>query len=306
MQKVIDWIKNNKLAAILLLITGYYIFHGSFKFSNLALKSRQNLSSSEMEMEVANQLPASVGGMNPNSNRFHQQPAPVSDVEERLVVKESNISLLVEDVRETSDKIINYAEDQGGYMVSSSITQPQEAPYAQLALRIPSAKLKEILDYFRSLAIKVTSEKLIGRDISDEYEDIEARLATLIKTKARFEKIMEQAVKIDDILRVQREIINLQRQIDSLKGRQQYLRQTAKLAKVTIYMSTDEIALPYAPSETFRPKMIAKMAIRSLIKNLRKVVAAAIWIVIYSLIWLPVLAAVIFVRRWLRKRKAQK
>ena len=156
-------------------------------------------------------------------------------------------------------------------MVSSSLTQPEEAPYAVVVVRIPSNNFRSILDNFRQMAIKVTSENITGRDVTDEYVDIEARLTTLEKTKARFEEIMDQAVKIDDILRVQREIISLQSQIDNLKGRQQMLEQTAALSRITIYLSTDEIALPYTPSDTFRPTVIIKQAIRSLILNLLKI-----------------------------------
>src|SRR3972149_11088141 len=101
-------------------------------------------------------------------------------------------------------------------MVRSSLSQPEEAPYATIVLRVPSSKLREILAYFRSLAIKVASEDIQGYDVTDEYVDIAARLETLQKTKVRFEEIMDQAFKIEDILRVQQEIINLQSQIDSL------------------------------------------------------------------------------------------
>ena len=55
-----------------------------------------------------------------------------------------------------------------------------------------------------------------------------------------------------------------QSQIDSYKGQQDALKKNAQLAKLTIYLSTDEIALPYAPSETFRPQIIFKLAVRGI------------------------------------------
>ena len=234
-----------------------------------------------------------------------REAPPTTDVEDRLVVRETNLSLLVEEVRQTSDKIISFVETQGGYMVSSTISQPEEAPFATIVVRVPSDTLRETMDYFRSLAIKVSSEHITGRDVTDEYVDIESRLATLEKTKARFEEIMDRATKIDDILRIQREVISLQSQIDSLKGRQQYLEQTARLARVTIHMSTDEIALPYTPSETFRPNVIIKLAWRSLVRNLRKISTATIWIGVYSVIWIPVLGSIVFIKRWKAKKRTQ-
>ncbi len=318
MSKIINWLKTHKLTTLLLVIVVYFLFGRTistfFGYQLLGGVSRQrstvqdnysgfggiaNPALQETSTFGAPSLGKSVGSILPPSRN---EAPPTTDVDERLVVRESNMSLLVENVRQTTDDIINFVEEQGGYMVSSSLTQPEEAPYAIVVVRIPSDNFRSILDNFRQMAIKVTSENITGRDVTDEYVDIEARLGTLEKTKARFEQIMDQAVKIDDILRVQREIINLQSQIDNLKGRQQMLEQTAALSRITIYLSTDEIALPYTPSDTFRPTVIVKQAVRSLIRNLRKISSAAIWLAIYSVIWVPVLIIILVVKRWRAKR----
>ena len=208
---------------------------------------------------------------------------------------------MVKNVRESSDKAIDWAKSVGGYMVSSSLSQPEEAPYAYVVLRIPAKDLKPAIEYFRSLAIKVSSENLLGTDVTDEYTDIGARLETLNKTKAKFEEILSKAVAVNDILTVQRELISLQDQIDSLKGRQQYLEKTAELAKISLYLSTDEFSLPYAPSQPFRPEAIFKQAVRSLVGTLRGGAKLLIWVGVYSPIWLLILGVIWFFKR--RKKK---
>ena len=44
-------------------------------------------------------------------------------------------------------------------VIGSSLTHPEEAPFATVIIRVPSDKLRETIDYFRDLAIKVSSEK---------------------------------------------------------------------------------------------------------------------------------------------------
>jgi hypothetical protein len=311
MHKLLDWIKTHKLTTVLLVIVVYFVYRNFYSIPILGGLSQKAIPSyySEPTADISYEMGASealrtqsIGGIIPPL----PSEAPPTETTDRLVVRETNISLLVEDVRQTSDEILNYVEGQGGYMVSTTITQPEEAPYGTIVVRVPSEKLRETMERFRSLAIKVSSEYITGRDVTDEYEDIEARLETLEKTKAKFEAIMDQAVKIDDILRVQREIISLQSQIDNLKGRQLYLEQTAKLARITINMSTDEIALPYTPSEAFRPKIIFKLAWRSLVRNLRKIATTVIWIAVYAVIWVPVLGIIVLVKRWWAKRSSIK
>jgi hypothetical protein len=229
-------------------------------------------------------LPISGGGIS-----YLPEPAPAPEVKERLVVKESTVSLLVKNVVEAQKAISRKAQELGGYLVQSNISHPQEteATSGWITVGVPQEKLEEALSYFRGLAVRVVSETISGQDVTDEYVDIETRLATLLKTKVKFEEILAKAQNVKDILEVQRELINLQEQVDNLKGRQNYLEKSAQLSKVTVYLATDELALPYVPTEAWRPKVIFKQAVRSLIGTLRKLGTAIIWFGVYSVIWLP-------------------
>lgn len=291
MTLVLNWIKRNKLATVLVLVVLYLLLKKSSIISPLN-RQYSSLSIPEVGVGSMGSISSSKGILPVPINE-----APPTNIKDRMVVQELNLSLVVKNVRESVDKATEFAKSTGGYMISSTLSQPEEAPYATLSLRIPAKNLKTALDYFRSLSIKVTSENLYGTDVTDEYTDIDARLETLNKTKAKFEEIMNKAINVQDILTVQRELINLQDQIDSLKGRQQYLEKTAEMARVTIYLSTDEFALPYAPAGTFRPEVILKTAVRSLVGFLRWIVKAGIWIGVFGVVWIPVLVIVLFLKR---------
>ena len=150
--------------------------------------------------------------------------------------------------------------------------------------------------------MKVTGENLVGKDVTDQYVDIEARIATHQKTKVKFEAILEKATTVSEILQVQRELISIQSQIDALEGQKKSLEQNANLSKVTLYLSTDELALPYTPDKAFRPQVVFKQAVRSLLGSLRSGANALIWVGVYSVIWVPVLVIIYIVRRK-KKRK---
>jgi len=291
---VIGWIKRNKLSFLLLLVVVYLVVKQSSGVRPLSQPAMLSIGGAGEESVALKSAP-SVSSLLPSRNY-----TPTTETD-RLVVQESNLSLVVKNVRESSDKATDWAKSVGGYMVSSSLSQPEEAPYAYVVLRIPAKDLKPAIEYFRSLAIKVSSENLLGTDVTDEYIDIDSRLDTLNKTKAKFEEILSKATAVQDILTVQRELINLQDQIDSLKGRQQYLEKTAELAKISLHLSTDEFSLPYAPSQPFRPAAIFKQAVRSLVGTLRGGAKLLIWVGVYSPIWLLILGVIWFFKR--RKKK---
>jgi len=299
MELMISWIKRNKLATVLLLVVAYFLYKQYFGGIRPLFRS----------------LAPSFGGIGGESLNLKSAPSAVADLSypireaapttqaNRMVVQESNLSLVVKNVRDASDKAIEYAKNNGGYMVSSSLSQPEEAPYAYVVLRVPSKNLKAAIDFFRSLATKVSSENLIGTDVTDQYTDLDARLATLNKTKVKFEEIMAKAEKVQDILEVQRELVSIQDKIDSVKGQQQYLEKTAELAKISLNLSTDEYSLPYAPTGTFRPAVVFKQAVRSLVSFLRWVAKALIWVVVFAVIWVPILLIIRFFQK--RQKKLQ-
>lgn len=286
-----DWIKTHKLITFLVLVIFYLLF---IKNQARIIPLRQSSNSYDSGLLMgANKLSTVIPP--------YQEAAPTADVTNRMVVSESYLSLLVNNVVESQKKIIETTDSFGGYMISSDLQNPQDAATATVAVRIPSNRLNQALEKLRGLAIKVISENLQGNDVTDQFVDNEARLATLAKTKIKFEEILDRATLVQDILNVQREIISLQSQIDSIKGQQKYLEQTAKLARITIYLSTDELALPYAPSESWRPNVIFKQAVRSLIGSLRKLGTIFIWLFVYAVVWLPILLVIFF----LKKRKSR-
>jgi len=291
--KALNWFKRNwQFLLILFLIFFLFKRQTSFRSTTVSETSyKEGLASlSRPKSGLSLSLP-------------FQESVPAPEVQDRLVIQNTTLSLLVQDVRNTQDQIIKKSQELGGYMVESQISSPLGVESGTVIVRVPAKDLDLALSFFRSLGVRVIAENLVGRDVTDEYVDIQSRLETLQKTKAKFEEIMAKAEKVDDILRVQREIINLQEQIDSLKGRQQYLEKSAEMAKVTVYLSTDELALPYSPTQPWRPQVIFKQAVRSLIKTGRVLAGLAIWLGVYSIVWAPALGIGFFFRKKYRRGK---
>jgi len=295
---VISWIKNNKLSSFLLLVIIVFLTLSSVK-NSIGINGISGGVPTLMMDQTVSGGTESFGPVAKSAMMapINQDYTPQPGITNRMVVENSYLSLLVKDVTSVKDAIITYAQTNGGYMVDSNVSNPQDAPSATVTIRVQSAKLKEALAYLHSLSVKVVSENLQGTDVTDQYVDVEKRITLLENTKAKFETILTTAKEISDITNVTREILNYQDQIDSLKGSQMALEKNAQLAKITVYLSTDEIALPYAPSEMFRPNVIFKLAVRSLVGILRNIGTMVIWVAVYAVIWVPVLVVLWFLKK---------
>jgi len=274
----------------------YLLAKNSIFLPRTYLNSSSNQGNSVSSLQKMAPLPY-VGGGNLNDIMPPSESAPNANIKNRLVITNSYLSLQVSKVAVVQKQVIKKAEELGGYMVNSSIENPSDVASATVTVRIPSKQLENALQYYRSLSIKVISENLQGDDVTDQYVDFAAQLKTYEKTKAIFEQMLDKATNIQDILEVQREIINVQSSIDSIKGQMDYLKKNAEMAKITLYLSTDELALPYAPTDTWRPSVIFKQAVRSLVGTVRRIGSLAIWIGVYAIIWVPILLIVLYIRR---------
>lgn len=291
--RLISWIKRNKLSSLLLgLILIYLIW---------------NYLTGSAVRPIYPPLPPQAGM--PQYSSYSPSSRGSSELylgnQNRMVQKESNLSLLVSNVRDTAGAVVKKAEDLGGFMIQSNFSNPGEASNATVSVRVPSSSLNNYLNDLRKLSLRVVSENLSGNDITDQYTDIQARLATLNATKAKFEAIFDKASAIQDILDVQNKIIEIQAQIDNLKGQQQYMEKNTKNARITVYLSTDELALPYAPDVSWRPSVVFKNAVRSLIGTLRGVASALIWIGVYAVIWAPILIVSLLLIRKNKKKESR-
>ncbi len=298
--KLFAWAKAHKLSTFLLVILAYLLLNNQLGIKLRSSDYSGSLYSGYAPMADTISLSKMGGVSNLAMPSQVREAAPVA-TGPRMVITDTYLSVLVKSVRDTVDKILADTTAMSGYMVSNSLSNPDQAATASLVLRVPTASREALLAKIRSYGIKVTSENLTGTDVTDQYVDNEARLAPLLKTKQKLEDLLNQAQKVPEILEVQRELSALQLQIDNLKGQQEYLKKSSELSKITLYLSTDEYSLPYAPEGSWRPEVILKEAVRSLIANLRQLGTLAIWLVVYSP--LVLLGFVVF-KKFLKNNRA--
>lgn len=297
--------KRNKLSSLLLAIILFYLVRSIF--DGLLLNTRSLTMGNRISESISSPYQGSL--MEKSSPAFstgniYSPSAINTPSSNRMIERSSTLSLLVKNVRQMADGVISQAEVLGGFMIQSNFSNPGEAPTASLTVRVPANNLQAYLSELQRQSIRVVSEELTGNDITDQYTDIQARLSTLNATKAKFEAIYNKATTIQDILDVQNRIIELQNQIDQLKGQQLYMEKSSEMARVTVYLSTDELALPYAPDTSWRPSVVFKQAIRSLIMNLQGIAGLLIWIAVYAIIWLPVLIVILLIIKKSKSKKA--
>jgi hypothetical protein len=231
--------------------------------------------------------------------------------EERMIIRTGDVSLIVKDAGESLEKVEAIAKELGGYVVSSSSWHQEEQLRARLTIRVPAGEFDAAMARLADLAIKVETRNVSTQDVTEEYTDLNSRLRNLEATEVELLELLtevrERTSKAEDVLAVHREITSIRSQIEQLKGRMQYLEKMTAMATINIELIPDVLARPIVVAG-WRPSGTAANALRTLVTTLQFIVDAAIWLIIYVLPTLVVIAIPFFIlwmiwRRWRRKRK---
>ena len=215
----------------------------------------------------------------------------IPSVEERLVVRNASLTLVVEDPVATMNALTQLADNLGGYVVSSELSTMRlpnggEAPQARVRLRVPAEKFDQALEAIRAQGLRVSAESITGQDVTEEYVDLQARVKNLQAAEEQLQKIMDQATRTEDVLRVYRELTNVRGEIERLQARIRYLQQSAAMSAIDVKLVPDEAAQPLRIGG-WEPKGVIKHSFEMLVRTLEGVVTVVLWVLIYLL---PVVA----------------
>ncbi len=214
---------------------------------------------------------------------FKQRAIEPTNAPARMITQNIYLALKTAKVPEVINQIQEETEKNGGFLVNKNTSKHEGILTGNISVRIPKEKVGGLISVLKNRKeIEVLQEQYNSRDITDQYTDLQARLNTLEHTKAIFEKMLDEATNFDQILRAQKEILNTQRQIDNIKGQMKYAEETAKYTLVNIDITSDELALGYKPQDNWKPTIVLKRAIRSLVRTLRLAGTTLIWAVVYS------------------------
>jgi hypothetical protein len=168
---------------------------------------------------------------------------------DRMIIRTANMQLVVDDVRNTIDEVTDLSENLGGFVVNSSSWKEGERVVGQITIRVPSSDFNYAMGILRGMAVEVTSETTSAQDVTEEYVDLEAQLRNLEATEAQLLQLMEKAVKVEDILNVQRELSRVQQDIERVKGRMQYLERTSAMSLIQVSLEQSKLEVSLSASQ---------------------------------------------------------
>jgi hypothetical protein len=166
----------------------------------------------------------------------------------RKVIRTGHIDLVVTTYDDARAKLDAMLAAVGGYVDSTQVNHSSGAvSSATLVLRIPHEAFGALLPKLKELG-EIASESTSAEDITDQYVDIAARLASSKTLEKRLlELAADKTSGVEALLAVERELARVRGEIESYEGRMRQWNDQIAMSTLTLSLSTKAPAIAAAP-----------------------------------------------------------
>jgi len=227
----------------------------------------------------------SVGGA--GTNAVPPIPVPQAFDPTRALILTANVSMKAKDAWAVSDRAQAIAVGMGGDVMSLSQSGTGEHRSAMLTLRVPQARFNDALRQIREIPdIEVLSSNVDGKDVTDQFVDLEARLAAKKAEEQRYLALLARADKIEDILRIDSVLAQVRTQIEQLTAQVNSIKSRTTYSTIVVHVAPIGPApVPPPDPKAYDPSKTVERAITALVSLLRYAADAAIWTLVFG--WIP-------------------
>lgn len=219
-----------------------------------------------------------------------------TQLSDKKIIKNGNLTLKVEKVDESTKKIDEIVQGLDGEVFSTNFSERIKGQRrGKLTVKVPVVKFSEAITKIKNVATQVVNEITTGRDVTEQYADLQVQLKNKRAEEESFVKILDRAGKIDDVLAVTKQVARVRGEIERLQGRIKYMNSQTEMSMITVRLSEDVGVT--SVGDNWRPWETIKISLKDLVNNIQSLIDGIIRFLIVgipSLIPFVIFLAIIY------------
>ncbi|NCU42280.1 MAG: DUF4349 domain-containing protein [Candidatus Moranbacteria bacterium] len=302
------------LAGIFMIVVAFFIFQkiflplGPSSFSPGGMTNKMGTAYPDMMSSSEPMMSDDFGGMQriEDFSEISSENSPVvpTEAQDQKIIKEGSLNIRVGDADSAVNEIRGVVEYHGGTIFSVNLYEnTQGVKSGVVVIKVPVEKFEAAMIGVKEKASFVLQETSSGRDVGEEYIDIQARLTNKQAEEKAFIDILNRADDTEDIIKVTKELSRVRGEIEQMQARLRFLDSRTDMSTITIQISEDQ---DITFIDTWRPAQEVKEALNKLFTSLRGLVSASIifiiWFIPMAFIWGVILGGLFFVGRSVYRR----
>ena len=283
--------------------TGVYMTNSTYDSFDYEYAAEAPMAAAESSSATS-----SAGGF---SNRSGDMPS-AENMSDKIIYN-AEVTLETTEFDSSVERIYALVSELGGYMESTSVSGSNYSSISRgntgvrnafYTIRIPSAHFNELTGTLSDLG-NVPYCRTYSQNITQQYYDIQSRLEAYRTQEKRLLEMLSIAETVEDMLSIQRELTEVQYQLDSLTGTLRYYDNQVSYS--TVNLTVQEVR-EYTPEPTVKLTYWERMTrqFRQSLKDTGEFFSDLFLWFVTSLPWLVPLAAVIALAVALIRRRVRR
>jgi hypothetical protein len=209
---------------------------GSYS-SRVQIENSQVLQAQIAKMDKAMDATTATKVASPSAS-----PDEIKQPVDRKIIRNGDFTIESKNPSDDQRKIASIAESLGGFVVTSEFKQAASSDASgssvNVIVRVPSAQFDKAINEIIKTGSQIIYQKTSGKDVTEEFVDLEARLRAKHALENQYLEIMKRASKISDVLEVQEKLTDVRTEIEQMEGRRRYLDNQASLSTINITLQS--------------------------------------------------------------------
>ena len=160
----------------------------------------------------------------------------------RDIVYRATISVQADDVTAASNEAVSIVRGLGG-IVFSQTTRTEPQPRTEITFKVLPDDFSTALERLAGVGTLV-DQSISADDVTERVVDLESRISTAEVSVTRLRRLLEEAVQLEDVAQIERELLDRETTLEVLRGQLRTLRGQVDLATITLTIHQSPTVLP--------------------------------------------------------------
>ena len=153
---------------------------------------------------------------------------------DKKIIKTADLKLEVKDFKRYGNNVHSLSKRYGAYIASEDQNETNERKETTISIKVPVEQFEDLLNTLPSDSDKIIEKKITSEDVTSEVVDTKSRLQAKEQMRLKYLEFLKQAKNMDDVLKVQGEINNIQEEMESASGRINYLSHQSAYSTINL------------------------------------------------------------------------
>lgn len=157
------------------------------------------------------------------------------------IIKQGSVNVLVDEGKffESWNKLSSLVSVYSGSIISSNYYKQQDYYFGGITLVIPSKDFDKFVNELSNIG-KVESLTVNSQDVTSEYVDLNSRVKVLESSRDLLLGWLKSAKTVDEMIKLRSEIQRVEEEIETIKGRLNYISFHTDFSQISINLSEKE------------------------------------------------------------------